>query len=215
MGSSRRRKGVQGSAQVADWKFTYQDRVSEFRGVAADVGGAALSAYAELHGRIERTLFGQSCAGSSLASLKSSYLIKYKISARMFNSLRVALEGKVSAVRESMKLRVESLERRIARAEVQIARALKQGRLNAAHQKRRRLSNLVHRLKSLRSDISDGVSNCSRISGFQYVMVIKGQADRGCAQSLVCVADWSSTNTSSGMMGSWYVATQATQRPRV
>ena len=157
MGSSRRRKGVQGSAQVADWKFTYQDRVSEFRGVAADVGGAALSAYAELHGRIERTLFGQSCAGSSLASLKSSYLIKYKISARMFNSLRVALEGKVSAVRESMKLRVESLERRIARAEVQIARALKQGRLNAAHQKRRRLSNLVHRLKSLRSDISDGV----------------------------------------------------------
>ena len=59
-----------------------------------------------------------------------------------------------------------------------------------------------------------GVSNCSRISGFQYVMVIKGQADRGCVQSLVCVADWTSTNTSSAMMGSWYVATQATQRPR-
>ena len=162
MGSSKKRKRADGSVQVADWKFTYQDRISEFRGVALDAGNTALSAYAELHGRIERTLFAQFCAGVPLVSLKSSYLIKYKISARMFNSLRVALEGKISAVRESTELRVESLKRRIARAEGQVAEgqvaeALKQGRLNAAHQKKRRLSNLVHRLDSLRSDISDGL----------------------------------------------------------
>ena len=44
------------------------------------------------------------------------------------------------------------------------------------------------------------VNNCSRIGEFQYVMVVNGQDDRGCAPSLVCVADWSRTNTSSGMM---------------
>ena len=34
-----------------------------------------------------------------------------------------------------------------------------------------------------------GVANCSRISGFQYVTVVNGQADRPCAVPLVCVAD--------------------------
>ena len=60
-----------------------------------------------------------------------------------------------------------------------------------------------------------GVNNCSQIGEFQYVMVVNGQADRGCAPSLVCVADWSGTNTSSGMMGPWYAATEGTQPPRV
>ena len=48
--------------------------------------------------------------------------------------------------------------------------------------------------------LREGVNNCSQISGFQYVMVVNSQADWRYAPSLVCVADWSSTNTSSGMM---------------
>ena len=66
------------------------------------------------------------CRGSCLrtsqlvrlpASLKRVYLQRYGIPARMFNGVRVSLEGKVSSVRETMVLRRDGLERRIARAE--------------------------------------------------------------------------------------------------
>ena len=74
----------------------------------------------------------------------------------MFNSLRVSLEGKISAVRESMDRRIASLERRIKHAEGQIAQAIERGKLNAAHQKRRRLSILVGRLVSVLDDKASG-----------------------------------------------------------
>ena len=43
--------------------------------------------------------------------------------ARMFNAVRVSLEGKVSAVRAAQRFRVDGLERRIVRAERQVAKA--------------------------------------------------------------------------------------------
>ena len=74
----------------------------------------------------------------------------------MFNAVRVSLEGKIASVREGMKLRLDDLERRIARAERQVSKAVKKGRRQQAHQKRRRLANLRSRLMGLEADIAEG-----------------------------------------------------------
>ena len=156
MASAKRKKKQSGSAQVGDWRFTYQDRIRSFQNVGLGEGDAALSDYAELFGRVERILFARFSAGVSLASLKNEYLIRYRIPARMFNSLKVSLEGKISAVRESMDRYIESLKTRIKRAEGQIAAAIERGNLNAAHQKKRRLTILAGRLASVLFDKASG-----------------------------------------------------------
>ena len=135
---------------------TYQTRILEYSGVDRAAGDAALSAYGELYGRVERKLFAEVAAGRSATALKSAYLKRYGIPARMFNAVRVSLEGKVESVREQQKLRVDGLTGRIARAELQIADAEGQGRLDQAHQKRRRLANLRHRLATLEADSAAG-----------------------------------------------------------
>ena len=156
MASAKGKKHQLGSAQVGEWKFTYEDRIRSFSDVDLGEGDAALSAYAELYGHIERSLFGQFSAGVSLTSLKNSHLVKYRIPARMFNSLRVSLEGKISAVRESMDRRAASLERRIKHAEGQIAEAIERGKFNVAHQKKRRMFILRCRLAAVLLDKSSG-----------------------------------------------------------
>ena len=135
---------------------TYQTRVTVFRGMDRADGDAALSAYGQLYGRVERRLFADVAAGRSATSLKSAYLRDYGILARMFNAVRVSLEGKVSSVRETMALRQDSLRRRVARAERQISDAVEQGRWRQVHQKRRRLDTLSHRLATLEADSSAG-----------------------------------------------------------
>ena len=74
----------------------------------------------------------------------------------MFNAVRVSLDGKVSAVRESQRLRQDSLRRRLDRAERQVAVAAEQGRWQRVHQKRRRLANLQSKLAVLEADIAAG-----------------------------------------------------------
>ena len=135
---------------------TYQTRVSCYRGVERAAGDAALSTYAELYGRVQRKLFADVAAGSSAASLKGAYLKRHGIPARMFNAIRVSLEGKSASVSEQQKLRLDDLQRRIARAEQQIADATEHGRLGQVHQKKRRLANLRHRLAALEADIAAG-----------------------------------------------------------
>ena len=180
MASAKRKQNQSGSAQVGEWKFTYQDRIHSFPDVDPVRGDGALSDYAKLFGRVERDLFSRFCAGSSLTSLKNAYLIRYRIPARMFNSLRVSLEGKISAVRKSMDRHIESLKARIKRAEVQIAAAIERGNLNAAHQKKRRLSILARRLASVLLDKSSGrVRLCfgsKRLWRKQYHLEVNGYA---------------------------------------
>ena len=135
---------------------TYQTRVSCYGGVERAAGDAALSTYAELYGRVQRKLFADVATGSSAASLKGAYLKRYGIPARMFNAIRVSLEGKVASVREQQKLRLGDLQRRIARAGQRIADAAEHGRLGQVHQKKRRLANLRHRLSALEADIEAG-----------------------------------------------------------
>ena len=126
---------------------TYQTRIADYGDVEPTHGEAALAAYAELYGRVQRKLFADFSAGELPASLKRVYLQRYGIPARMFNGLRVSLEGKVSSVRETMVLRRDGLERRIARAEREVDKAVKGDRWAQVHHKRRRLANLRFRLK--------------------------------------------------------------------
>ena len=135
---------------------SYQTRISDVVYLEPVEGEAALAAYAELYGGVERKLFAEFSAGAVLASLKKVYQQRYRIPARMFNALRISLEGKVSAVQKTMGLRRESLQRRIARAELEIGKAVERGRLNQVHQKRRRLANLRFRLAGLDADIAAG-----------------------------------------------------------
>ena len=102
------------------------------------MGDAALAAYAGLYGEVQRKLFVDVAAGRSAVSLKREYIREHRIPARLFNAVRVSLEGKVSAVRAAQRLRVDGLERRIAQAERQVAEAEEQGRWQQVHQKRRR-----------------------------------------------------------------------------
>ena len=134
-------------------KATCQTRVAAYAEGNRAAGDAALSAYADLYGRVQRSLFADMAAGESAASLKGAYLQRFGIPARMFNAVRVSLEGKVRSVRESRKLRVDDLRCRIARTRKQFAKASQEGRLHQAHHKRRRLADLEHRLKVLRTEI--------------------------------------------------------------
>ena len=115
---------------------TYQTRIRSYSGVERAAGDAALSAYAQLYGRVQRHLFAELSAGRSAGPLKSEYLKRYGIPARVFNGVRVSLEGKVASMREQQKLRLDSLGRRVARAEGQIADAAHRGRWDRVHRKR-------------------------------------------------------------------------------
>ena len=141
------------------WKrltTTYHTRVREYAGVDGATGDAMLSAYAELYGRVQRKLFAEVAAGRSATSLKGAYLKRYQIPARMFNGVRVSLEGKVVSVKEHQRLRLDSLGRRIARARGQIADAVEHGRWDQVHQKRRRLATSQSKHTALQDDIDAG-----------------------------------------------------------
>ena len=135
---------------------TYQTRISDFAGMGRTTGDGLLSAYAELYCRIQRKLFSQVAAGRSAPSVKQEYLRRYRIPARMFNAIRVSLEGKVASVREQQLVRRDDLQRRIARAQKQIAQAGPTALEGWLHQKQRRLGNLKGRLGNLDSDIESG-----------------------------------------------------------
>ena len=155
---ARRSRGHQASAGLnpaqGSLVGTYQTRIYDYAGVDRAAGDAALSASAELYGRVQRKLFADVVAGGSAASLKSDYIKKHGIPARMFNGVRVSLEGKVASVRESQRLQQDSLQRRIARAQRQVSDAAERGRWDQVHQKKRRLANLRHRLAGLEADIA-------------------------------------------------------------
>ena len=142
-------------------KATFQARVGDFCGVGPADGEYFLSAYGELYGRIQRRLFAEVSTGRSAALLKSEYLKQYGIPARMFNGVRVSLEGKISSVKEQQLLSREELRRRIARARDQIDRVGSEGGAYWLHQKKRRLNNLIVRLGKLESDMeSERVRLC-------------------------------------------------------
>ena len=122
----------------------------------------ALSAYAALYGRVQRRLFaevssGRSAASRSAASMKRDCVREYGIPARMFNAVRVSLEGKVSGARESQLLHIETLKGLVRRAGRELAGAGKKGDSRRVHQKMRRLDNLRSRLARVEADAASGL----------------------------------------------------------
>ena len=99
-----RRQPDQSSVGPSPLVSTYQTRIAVYEGRDRAEGDAGLSAYAELYGRVQRKLFADVVAGRSAASLKRDYIKKHGIPARLFNAVRVPLDGKVASVRGSQRL---------------------------------------------------------------------------------------------------------------
>ena len=141
----------------------------------------ALAAYAELYGALQRHMFADVSAGHPASSLKSDYISRYGIPARMFNAMRVTLEGRMSASRESQKLHRDTLQELIARASRRITSLSRKGKSHQVHQKRRRLESLRHRLERVESDIDAGiVRHCfgsKRLWRAQHNLEANGYAD--------------------------------------
>ena len=152
----RRRQSAYSSAGYIPQTRSYQTRIAGYEGIDRAVGDAALSAYAALYGKVQRKLFAVVAAGGSAVSKKREYIEEHGIPARLFNAARITLDGKVSAVRESQLLQLDSLRRRVSRAEKQVAEAAEPGRWRQVHGKRRRLANLKFRLSVLEADIVAG-----------------------------------------------------------
>lgn len=118
---------------------TYQTRIS----VNPD---AALSSYASLLSHVERNLFADLARGKNPKDLKTSYLVRFGITARQFNAVRVKLEGKVDSISkrhiqliELKKQQIKSLEEKIPKIKSKTTR----------HQKNRRLEMLRKKLQEL------------------------------------------------------------------
>ena len=167
--------------------FTYQTRISG--------NEDALSAYAGLFSVLQRRLFADVSAGEPISSLKSDYIRRYAIPARMFNALRVTLEGRMSSARESQKLHRSTLEGLIARSERQLRSLSGRASPQKVHQKRRRLQNLRHRLSKVEGDIvTERLRLCfgsKRLWRSQYNLEANGYADHA-----EWLADWRGSRSS-------------------
>jgi hypothetical protein len=138
------------------------------------VRDAALSADAEIQGRVERSLFAAMMAGgASIPQLKKKILVKFGITARQFNAIRVGLEGKIASIKERRPQLIDDLVHRISRAQKVLKKLekrvadekaakpdltkkdLHEQRL-AIHGKKRRLANLGTNLAALKVDHAAG-----------------------------------------------------------
>ena len=129
--------------------FTYQTRIKG--------NEDALLAYAKLSRRpAAASVRRRIRLGHPTASLKSDYIRSYGILARMFNAIRVTLEGRMSGATESQKLHRQTLEGLIARAEKQLNSLVGRATPQKLHQKRRRVANLKHRLRNVSADTDSG-----------------------------------------------------------
>lgn len=142
--------------------FTYQTRL-----VLTDAQESALSAYADLYGKAERSLFAALQAGGTLNTLKRDFLPRFGITARQFNAVRIGLEGKIDAIKQRRPGLIEEAETRINKAQKVINKLEKQIQqsadaekkskaLNKLHQKKRRITTLRHRLSAQKADQVSG-----------------------------------------------------------
>lgn len=143
--------------------FTYQTRVPADAGTAA-----ALDAYAELFGRVERTLFAESIAqGVKPEKLKNEYLRRFGITGRQFNAIRVGLEGKADSVKERRSGLIDEAKTRLKKARATVKKLAsapknetvdaRAKRLAKLHQKKRRAATIASRLERMEADHKAGI----------------------------------------------------------
>ena len=117
----------------------------------------ALEACSRLLNNVERSLHADVSKGSTPASNKNSYLKRFGITARHFNSCRVNLDGKIAACKTSRDLAINSLNQKIKSVESQIKQLkTKPSKAFSLHQKKRRHEHLSARLKLMQKDKEEG-----------------------------------------------------------
>lgn len=132
--------------------FTYQTRP-----VLSTGQEAALSAYAVLYGKAERSLFAALAAGGDSSKLKSGFQKKFGITARQYNAVAISLKGKIASIRERRGGQIKEAETRLAKANKVIARLeARCPGTNKVHQKKRRLGTMQSRLAGMKQDHETG-----------------------------------------------------------
>jgi len=111
-----------------------------------------LADYAARYNHVERTLYADMRrSGQSAASFKNDYLLRFGVTARQFNAIRVNLDGKIDSVLELLTLRKQETEAQIARAKKALLNIAKEFK---KHQKMRRLATLEARLAAIEEQIA-------------------------------------------------------------
>jgi IS605 OrfB family transposase len=133
--------------------FTYQSRLR-----LDEAQDEILRAYAALHGRVERDLFAHLEAGGRASHLKPSMMARDGITARQYNAVAIGVRGKTASIKERRRGLIKEFQSRIAKAR-QVAKKLEKQEPGSArlHEKKRRLANLVARLRAMQADHEQGV----------------------------------------------------------
>ena len=142
---------------MKDSTRTYQTRFHH-----SPLAQEALLACAALFAHVEHCLLADISKGKTPGTLKSTYLIKYGITARQFNAIRVKVEGKIASIKELRKMQICDLKEQIKSLETKISKLQKKPLLCfLVHQKKRRLHKLKQRLeKHIKEQRQDKISLC-------------------------------------------------------
>ena len=114
--------------------------------------------YACLMARVEHCLFADIAKGKKSGDLKSSYLTRFDITARQFNSVRIKLEGKIASIKTLHLQRIEQKKEQIKALRAKLPKIRdKKNR----HAKKRRLSTLIAKLRQFEQAKDEGkISLC-------------------------------------------------------
>jgi IS605 OrfB family transposase len=128
--------------------FTYQTRID-----TTSEQDEGLSAYAELYGRVERSLFAAIQAGGDFSKLKPEFMRRFGITARQYNAIAINLKGKITSVKNRRSGLITEIKTRINKARKIVANLEKKAPgSNKLQQKKRRLHNMEGRLQALERD---------------------------------------------------------------
>ena len=139
-----------GERSRKELRGTYETRLHVYEAVAD-----ALADYGDCFSRAERSLFALISSGKSLSSFKKPFCRERRIPTRMFNPLRVQLDGRIGARQASLLRQQDGLTRGIDRAKRVLAAAERRGLWNAVHGKKRRLASLELRLAEVERDLAE------------------------------------------------------------
>jgi IS605 OrfB family transposase len=113
-----------------------------------------LSTYASLLAQTEHCLFADIAKGKKANELKSSYLLRFGITARQFNSVRINLEGKIASIKTRHLQLIEHKREQIKALETRLPK-IRDKKLR--HAKNRRLKTLVAKLRQLEKAKDEGI----------------------------------------------------------
>lgn len=135
-------------SQTASKSLTYQTRLH-----IEENANLILREYACLLSHTERCLFKDYYQKSkNINDLKSSYLKKFNITARQFNSCRIKLQGKVRSYKAILKDSIVELESKIKKLKRHIKKIKDPFKV---HQKKRRLFQLEQKLTQKKQDLEE------------------------------------------------------------